>query len=103
LPTAQSLKKLNHPNIVKLKEVIRENDELFLVFEHMDLNIYQLMKERQKHFPEARIRNIMCVTSQARLSPARAKPLPPAHLCRCTVVIRRWQNPPRERTVAVRD
>jgi len=55
----QSLKKLNHPNIVKLKEVIRENDELFLVFEHMDLNIYQLMKERQKHFPEARIRNIM--------------------------------------------
>ena len=57
--TLQSLKKLNHPNIVKLKEVIRENDELFLVFEHMDLNIYQLMKERQKHFPEARIRNIM--------------------------------------------
>ena len=49
----QSLKKLNHPNIVKLKEVIRENDELFLVFEHMDLNVYQLMKERQKHFPEA--------------------------------------------------
>ena len=61
---AQSLKKLNHPNIVKLKEVIRENDELFLVFEHMDLNVYQLMKERQKHFPEARIRNIMWLDSQ---------------------------------------
>ena len=59
LREVKSLKKLNHPNIVKLKEVIRENDELFLVFEHMDLNIYQLMKERQKHFPEARIRNIM--------------------------------------------
>jgi protein kinase len=59
LREVKSLKKLNHPNIVKLKEVIRENDELFLVFEHMDLNVYQLMKERQKHFPEARIRNIM--------------------------------------------
>ena len=59
LREVQSLRKLSHPNIVKLKEVIRENDELFLVFEHMDLNIYQLMKERQKHFPEARIRNIM--------------------------------------------
>ena len=31
----QSLRKLNHPNIVKLKEVIRENDELFFVFEYM--------------------------------------------------------------------
>jgi serine/threonine protein kinase len=51
----QSLKKLNHANIVKLKEVIRENDELFFVFE----NLYELMKERDKHFPESRIRNIM--------------------------------------------
>lgn len=31
LREVQSLKKLNHPNIVKLKEVIRENDELFFV------------------------------------------------------------------------
>ena len=34
----QSLKKLNHPQIVKLKEVIRENDELFFVFEYMEKN-----------------------------------------------------------------
>lgn len=59
LREVKSLKKLNHPNIVKLKEVIRENDELFFVFEFMEMNIYQLMKERQKHFPEARIRNII--------------------------------------------
>jgi hypothetical protein len=26
---------MNHPNIVKLKEVIRENDMLFFVFEYM--------------------------------------------------------------------
>ena len=30
-----SLRKLIHPNIVKLKEVIRENDDLHMVFEHM--------------------------------------------------------------------
>jgi male germ cell-associated kinase len=57
--TSQSLKKLNHPNIVKLKEVIRENDELFFVFEYMDGNLYELMKNRDKHFPESKIRNIM--------------------------------------------
>ena len=43
---SQSLKKLNHPNIVKLKEVIRENDELFFVFEFMECNLYELFKKR---------------------------------------------------------
>ena len=55
----KSLKKLNHPNIVKLKEVIRQNDELFFVFEYMDGNLYELMKNRERHFPESHIRNIM--------------------------------------------
>eukprot|EP01033_Poteriospumella_lacustris_P005168 gene5167-3687_t len=55
----KSLKKLNHPNIVKLKEVIRENDELFFVFEYMEGNLYELMKQRDRLFPEAHIRNIM--------------------------------------------
>lgn len=31
----QSLRRMSHPNIVKLKEVIRENDTLFFVFEYM--------------------------------------------------------------------
>lgn len=55
----QSLKKLSHANIVKLKEVIRENDILYFVFEHMKENLYQLIKEREMHFPEGTIRNIM--------------------------------------------
>lgn len=42
----QSLKKLSHQNVVKLKEVIRENETLFFVFEHMKENLYQLVKER---------------------------------------------------------
>lgn len=36
----KSLRKLNHPNVVKLREVLKVNNELFLVFEHMDINIY---------------------------------------------------------------
>lgn len=56
LREVQSLKKLNHPNIVKLKEVIRENDELFFVFEFLDKNIYELTKEQKKFLPEASIR-----------------------------------------------
>lgn len=55
----QSLKKLSHANIVKLKEVIRENDILYFVFEHMKENLYQLIKEREMHFPEGSVRNIM--------------------------------------------
>ena len=45
-PLLQSLRKLNHPNIVKLKEVIRENDMLYFVFEFMKENLYQMMKDR---------------------------------------------------------
>eukprot|EP00953_Heterococcus_sp_UTEX-ZZ885_P021523 11998-Heterococcus_DN1.PRE.2 len=58
LREVKSLKKLNHPNIVKLKEVIRENDELYFVFEYMEGNLYELMKKRERYFPEAKIRNI---------------------------------------------
>lgn len=31
----QALRKMNHPNIIKLKEVVRENNELFFIFEYM--------------------------------------------------------------------
>lgn len=80
----QSLRKMNHPNIVKLKEVIRENDVLYFVFEYMvcitflaffasedtfcskkficsvafqECNLYQLMKDRLKLFSEVQVRN----------------------------------------------
>ena len=60
----QSLKKLSHNNVVKLKEVIRENDTLYFVFEYMKENLYQLMKERyekhdDKQFPEHLIKKMM--------------------------------------------
>ncbi|XP_023581130.1 serine/threonine-protein kinase MAK [Trichechus manatus latirostris] len=59
LREVKSLKKLNHANVIKLKEVIRENDHLYFVFEYMKENLYQLMKDRNKLFPESVIRNIM--------------------------------------------
>ncbi|MEJ1285574.1 intestinal cell kinase [Cricetulus griseus] len=59
LREVKSLKKLSHANIVKLKEVIRENDHLYFIFEYMKENLYQLIKERNKLFPESAIRNIM--------------------------------------------
>ena len=36
----KALRKLQHPNIIKLKEVIRLNDELSFVFEFAERNVY---------------------------------------------------------------
>ncbi|XP_077244741.1 protein kinase superfamily protein [Tasmannia lanceolata] len=57
LREVKSLRKMNHPNIVKLKEVIREHDILYFVFEYMECNLYQLMKDRGKLFSESEVRN----------------------------------------------
>ncbi|KAI1717374.1 protein kinase domain-containing protein [Ditylenchus destructor] len=59
LREVKSLKKLNHPNVIKLREVIRENDVLYFVFEFMQENLYELMKDRDRYFPENSIRNII--------------------------------------------
>jgi serine/threonine protein kinase len=61
LREVKSLKKLNNnPNLVKLKEVIRENDELYFVFEYMDGNLYQFLKEQEgKLLPEFEVKKIM--------------------------------------------
>lgn len=59
LREVKSLRKLNHPNIIKLKEVIRENDMLYFVFEYMKENLYQMTKDRDKLFPESAVRNIV--------------------------------------------
>ncbi|WOH11581.1 hypothetical protein DCAR_0831071 [Daucus carota subsp. sativus] len=57
LREVKSLRKMKHSNIVKLKEVIRENDILYFVFEYMECNLYQLMKDRSKLFSESEVRN----------------------------------------------
>jgi serine/threonine protein kinase len=57
LREVKSLRKLRHPNVIKLKEVIRENDYLHLIFEFMEKNMYECMKDRTKPFPEQTVRN----------------------------------------------
>jgi len=58
LREVKSLKKMNHVNIVKLREVVREHDNLFFVFEYMKENLYQYMKSRDRYIPEQSIRSI---------------------------------------------
>ena len=57
------LRKLNHPNVVKLLEVIREkNDDVSLVFEFCDCNLYDLIKShrrKQMQISESQIHNII--------------------------------------------
>ena len=67
LREVQSLRKLSHPNIVKLKEVIRENDMLYFVFEFLEQNLYQLTKERDSLFQESKVRNLVYQLLQVRL------------------------------------
>lgn len=44
LREVKALKRLSHPNIIKLREVIREGDELYFVFEYCEQNLFQLMR-----------------------------------------------------------
>ena len=54
----QSLMKLKHANIVRLHEVVRENNKLYFIFEYMKENLYEMIKHRIKPFPESTVRNI---------------------------------------------
>lgn len=51
------LRKTIHPNIVKLKEAVRVNDELYLVFEYCEKNLFNLMKSQ--YLDEVRIKEII--------------------------------------------
>ncbi|KAK9120902.1 hypothetical protein Syun_018519 [Stephania yunnanensis] len=57
---------LNHPNIVRLKRLIKENDVLYLVTECMDMTLKQVMENREKKpFDNNEVRNIAAQLFQA--------------------------------------
>ena len=53
----------NNPNIIKLKEVIREpNSDVYFIFEYADCNLYQLIERQKKlgqDFSENKIKDII--------------------------------------------
>ncbi len=55
LREVKSLRKMNHSNIIKMKEVLLVAEELYMVFEYLDYNLYEVyskMKEENKRFTE---------------------------------------------------
>ena len=65
LREVKSLKKLNHPNVVKLKEVIRENNRLYFVFEYVKGDLLGLMRDSQDLLSESSVRTIIFQILQA--------------------------------------
>ncbi|XP_041996099.1 serine/threonine-protein kinase MHK-like isoform X1 [Salvia splendens] len=65
LREVKSLRRLNHPNIIKLLEIVRQDNELFFIFEYMECNLYQIMKNQQRSLSEEEIRGLMSQVLQA--------------------------------------
>ncbi|CAI9096528.1 OLC1v1032698C1 [Oldenlandia corymbosa var. corymbosa] len=61
LREVKSLRRMNHPNIVKLKEVIKEQGTLYFVFEYLDFNLLHLIEHKKRtgatSFPESLVRD----------------------------------------------
>lgn len=49
LRETKSLRKLNHPNVIKLREVLRQpTGEVYLVFDYVKWTILDLIKDRYR-------------------------------------------------------
>lgn len=58
----KSLRKLDSPNVIKLKEVLLVSDELYMVFEYLEYNLYEVyakMKEKGSSFTETEIKSMI--------------------------------------------
>ena len=58
----KSLRKLSHPNTIKLKEVLKVQDELNLVFEYLEKNIlevYMEFKNKNERMSEPQIKSMV--------------------------------------------
>lgn len=59
LREVKSLRKMNnHPNIVKLKNLVKVYDTVYVVFEYMESDLRQHMKQRRNVFDEDEVRNL---------------------------------------------
>lgn len=55
---------ISHPNIVRMLEVIKEDNYLALIFEFLDEDVYHHIKDRNKLLSETQVRNIIFQTLQ---------------------------------------
>ena len=58
LREVRSLRKFAHVNVIKLREVVREKDYLYLMFDYMKENLYEMTKGRKRYLPETHVRNM---------------------------------------------
>lgn len=66
LKELKSLRKLNHINIVKLKEVVKVSDDLYFVFELLEQNVLQLyteVRDKGKPLTETQIKSVIYQTA----------------------------------------
>ena len=62
LPEIKSLIQLNHPTLVKMKEVIRNSDNLYMILELVDQDLGKMVRSMRKSgtsFSEQQVRDIM--------------------------------------------
>ena len=59
LKEVKSLRRLKHENIVKLLQIFKDNDYLYLVFELLDSSLLNTLNSREKPFSEPEIRYII--------------------------------------------
>jgi protein kinase len=55
----KSLRKLSHPTIIKLKEVLLVSEQLHMVFEYLETNLYEdysARKKEQRPFSEKEVK-----------------------------------------------
>ena len=59
LKEVKSLRKIKHENVIKLLQVFRENDHLYLVFELLGCSLLKTMKEHNGPFTDPEVRFII--------------------------------------------
>jgi serine/threonine protein kinase len=64
LSEVKALRRMNHPNIVRLKEVIRVVNEAYFVFEYIEKDLYKLMTERREQGTSLKEPEIRYITRQ---------------------------------------
>jgi serine/threonine protein kinase len=54
-----ALRELQHPCIVRLREAVYEEQQLSLVFEHLPLNLHQMLRQRTRPLALCSVRHIV--------------------------------------------